>query len=72
MTNYKGQRMWRLPNNKYTVSAVRLSREWAKIYKPFCKKTGCKVRGYGPGITFTYGPNCVFSLPVELVQKING
>lgn len=62
---------FRLPDGKYTSSASRLSREWARIYKPICKELGVKVIGFDPGISFRYNDDDgYFTLPTSIAIKI--
>lgn len=63
---------YRLPNGEWTKSAVKMSREWAKIYKPIEKALHLTATGFDPSISFREKDAWYnsFQMPTEVAMRI--
>lgn len=60
---------YRMPDGTWSKDALKMSRAWARIYKPICKEFNVTTIGYDPGIRFSYGSSS-FDLPTDVAIKV--
>ena len=63
---------FKMPDGKWVEDANKMSRAWARIYKPICKKFNLSVIGYDPDISFRRNDGIrSFEMPTDIAIEIS-